>query len=165
MRIAVMGAGSIGGYFGGMLARGGHDVTLIARGPHLAAIQERGLRIVTDQDELIVRCDATGSPEKVGVVDLILLTVKTYQNPVAVPAMLPMIGPDTLVLCLQNGIDSYQAAADVVGVAKVMPGAAYIEAGHPEPGVVTQSGDVVRIEFGEPGGGDSQRGRALQRTL
>ena len=91
MRIAVMGAGSIGGYFGGMLARGGHDVTLIARGPHLAAIQEHGLRIVTDhQEELIVRCDATGSPENVGIVDLILLTVKTYQNPVAVPAMLPI---------------------------------------------------------------------------
>ena len=165
MRIAVMGAGSIGGYFGGMLARGGHDVTLIARGPHLAAIQEHGLRIVTDRDDLIVRCDATGSTGQVGPVDLILLTVKTYHNRVAAPAMLPMVGPDTLVLCLQNGIDSYLAASDVVGAEKVMPGAAYIEAGHPEPGVVTQSGDVVRIELGEPGGGDSERGQSLQRTL
>ena len=91
--------------------------------------------------------------------------MKTYHNAVAVPAILPMIGPDTLVLCLQNGIDSYQTAADIVGVAKVMPGAAYIEAGHPEPGVVTQSGDVVRIEFGEVPGGDSVRGQTLQRTL
>ena len=165
MRIAVMGAGAVGGYFGGMLARSGHDVTLIARGPHLTAIQEQGLRIITDRDDFTVHCEATDSPGQVGVIDLILLTVKTYHNPVAVPAMLPMIGPDTLVLCLQNGIDSYQAAADVVGAEKVMPGAAYIEAGHPEPGVVTQSGDVVRIEFGEAGGGDSERGPALQRTL
>ena len=122
MRIAVMGAGAVGGYFGGMLARSGHDVTLIARGPHLEAIQEQGLRVMTDRDDFTVHCKATDSPGQVGVVDLILLTVKTYHNPVAVPAMLPMIGPDTLVLCLQNGIDSYQAAADVVGAEKVMPG-------------------------------------------
>lgn len=165
MRIAVMGAGSIGGYFGGMLAQGGHEVTLIARGPHLAAIRQNGLKIITDEEEFTVGCNATDSPNEVGVVDLILLTVKTYHNAQAVPAMLPMIGPDTLVLCLQNGIDSYQAAAEAVGQEKVLPGAAYIEAGHPSAGVVTQSGDVVRIEFGELSGGDSQRGRALQRTL
>ncbi len=165
MRIAVMGAGSIGGYFGGMLSRGGHEVALIARGPHLRAIQDRGLRIVTDDGEFNVRCEVFDQPERVGPVDLALLTVKTYHNAEAVPAMQPMVGADTVVLCLQNGIDSYQAAAEALGASHVMPGAAYIEAGLPEPGVVRQTGAVVRIEFGEIGGGDSDRGWRIQQTL
>ena len=165
MRIAVMGAGSIGGYFGGMLARGGNQVTLIARGPNLTAIKEKGLRIVSDEGEFFVHCDATDDPAQAGVVDLIFLTVKTYHNSGAIPAMLPMVGRDTVVLCLQNGIDSYQAAAEGVGADKVLPGAAYIEAGLPEPGVVTQTGSVVRIEFGEPDGGDSERGQRIVQTL
>lgn len=160
-----MGAGSIGGYFGGMLAQGGNQVTLIARGPHLMVIQEKGLRIVSDDGEVVLPCDATDDPAQVGVVDLILLTVKTYHNPQAIPAMLPMVGQDTVVLCLQNGFDSYQAAADIIGAGRVLPGVAYIEAGLPEPGVVTQSGPVVRIEFGEPGGGDSRRGQRIRQTL
>ena len=165
MRIAVMGAGSIGGYFGGMLYRGGNDVTLIARGPNLRAITEQGLKIVTDEGELVVPCPATEEPQRVGPVDLILLTVKTYHNPQAVPALLPMVGDDTLVLCLQNGIDSYQAPAEAIGVGKVMPAAAYIEASLTAPGAVRQSGSVVRIEFGEADGSDSGRGRHLVQTL
>ena len=119
MRVAVMGAGSIGGYFGGMLAHGGNEVTLIARGAHLAAIRERGLLIQTDDELLAIPCgevlNATDNPAEARVADLILLTVKTYQNDVAIPAMLPLVGPETTVLCLQNGIDSYQAAAQAVG--------------------------------------------------
>jgi len=165
MRIAVMGAGSIGGYFGGMLARGGNRVTLIARGPHLMAIKQKGLRIITDQGELVTRCFATDDPAQVGPVDLILLTVKTYHNPQAIPAMRPMVDRDTVVLCLQNGFNSYQAAADIVGTEHVLPGAAYIEAGLAEPGVVTQNGPVVRVEFGEPDGSDTQRGQRILQTL
>ena len=165
MRIAVMGAGSIGGYFGGMLARGGSQVILLARGPHLTAIKDKGLRIVADEGEFFVHCDATDDPAQVGVVDLIFLTVKTYHNPNAIPAMLPMVGRDTVVLCLQNGIDSYQAAAEGVGADKVLPGAAYFGAGLPEPGAVTQTGAVVRIEFGEPDGGDAERGQRILQTL
>jgi 2-dehydropantoate 2-reductase len=165
VRITVMGAGSIGGYFGGMLSRGGNQVTLIARGPHLKAIRDRGLRIVTDEAELVINCDATDDPNEVGRVDLALLTVKTYHNEQAVPAMLPMIGDNTTVLCLQNGIDSYRAVADVVGNDKVMAGAAYIEASLPRPGVVKQTGRVVRIAFGEPAGGDSERGRLILEAL
>ena len=169
MRVAVMGAGSIGGYFGGMLARGGNDVALIARGAHLAAIREQGLQIHTDTELLTIPggagLQATDNPAEVGPVDLILLTVKTYQNAEAIPAMLPMIGPATAVLCLQNGIDSYQTAAQAVGPAKVLPGAAYIEAARPQPGVIRQSGSVVRIVFGEPDGGDSERGSIIRDTL
>jgi 2-dehydropantoate 2-reductase len=165
MRIAVMGAGSIGGYFGGMLSRGGNEATLIARGTHLKAIRDEGLRIITDEAEFVVQCDATDDPFEVGPVDLALLTVKTYHNEQAVPAMLPMVGVDTTVLCLQNGIDSYRAVAEVVGSDKVMPGAAYIEASLPGPGVVKQTGRVVRIAFGEPDGNDSARGRRILDTL
>ena len=161
MQIAVMGAGSVGGYLGGMLARGGHDVSLIARGPHLGAIREQGLRVVRDSEEFTVDCKATDDPEAVGEVELVLLTVKTYQNTVAVPAITSMVGPDTAVLCLQNGIDSYTAAAGVFGQGKVLPGAVYIEASQDGPGVVHQAGDVVRVVFGESDGDLSSRGRSI----
>ncbi len=165
MRIAVMGAGSIGGYFGGMLSRGGNQVTLIARGDHLAAIKEQGLKMITDDGEYVVACDATDNPGEVGPVDLVLLTVKTYHNEQAVQALSPMVSQESTVLCLQNGIDSYRAAAESVGAHRVMPGAAYIEASLPSPGVVHQTGGVVRIAFGELDGSDSHRGRRIFRTL
>lgn len=169
MRIAVMGAGSIGSYFGGTLALAGNQVTLIARGEHLAALRGQGLRIQTDDGLLTVPCGetlaATDNPAEAGPMDLVLLTVKTYQNEAALPAMLPMVGPGTTVLCLQNGIDSYQAAALALGREKVLPGAAYIEAARLGPGLVRQSGSVVRIAFGEPDGSESQRGKVIEETL
>ena len=169
MRVAVMGAGSIGGYFGGMLARSGNQVTLIARGEHLQAIRDQGLRLQTDSKLLTIPCGdnlaATADPSEVGPVDLALLTVKTYQNNVAIPAMLPMVGTDTTVLCLQNGVDSYQAAAEVLGEDKVLPGAAYIEAARLGPGLLKQSGRVVRIAFGEADGSNTERSGAILQAL
>ena len=165
MRVAVMGAGSVGGYLGGMLSRGGHDVALIARGTHLAAIRKRGLRVVRDGEEFTVNCAATDDPAEIGPVELVLLTVKTYQNAAAVPAMSPMVGPDTTVVCLQNGIDSYQAPAAAFGAGQVLPGAVYIEVGLPSPGVVRQAGDVVRVVFGELDGSESARGQAVRDAL
>ena len=165
MKIAVMGAGSIGGYFGGMLAQGGHQVSLVARGAHRQAIQAHGLKIITDDREFLVRCEATDDPNSVGPVELVLLTVKTYHNAQAVPAMLPLIDGNTSVLCLQNGIDSYQAAAQAVGLETILPGAAYIEASLAGPGLVRQSGQVVRIVFGELDGSDSDRGQRILQAL
>ena len=162
MRIAVMGAGSIGGYFGGMLARGGNDVSLIARGAHLAAIRSDGLKVVRDDEEFTVRCQATDDPAEVGPVDLALLCVKTYQNQIAVPLMLPLVGPGTTVLCLQNGVDSYLTAAEVLGESSVIPGAAFIEAGVLAPGVVRQAGSHVRVILGEPNGVESKRCRDIR---
>ena len=162
MRIAVMGAGSVGGYLGGMLARGGHDVSLIVRGAHLAAIRGHGLRVVRDREEFTVSCAATDNPADVGQVELALLTTKTYQNAVSVPAMAPMVGPQTTVLCLQNGVDSYAGVADRFGQERVMPGCVYIEAGTDGPGVVRQAGDVVRVVFGEVDGSLSERGKAIE---
>ncbi len=165
MRIAVMGAGSIGGYFGGMLSLGGNEVTLIARGAHLEAIRRRGLQVITDHGEFTVQCDATDDPRQAGPVDLVLLTVKTYHNQEAVLAMHPMVGEETTVLCLQNGIDSYEAAAQFLGAGRVLPGAAYVDAGLESPGVVRQTGEVVEIVFGEPDGVDSPRGELILDTL
>jgi 2-dehydropantoate 2-reductase len=169
MRIAVMGTGSIGSYFGGMLARSGNQVALIARGENLAAIQSHGLRIQTDDDLLTIPCcdnlSVTDDPATVGPVDLALLTVKTYQNAAAVPAMRPLVGRDTNVLCLQNGIDSYRTSAEAFGPERVLPGAAYIEAARLGPGMIRQSGSVVRIAFGETDGSDRQRGRSILQAL
>ena len=162
MRIAVMGAGSVGGYLGGMLARGGHEVSLIVRGAHLAAIREQGLRVVRDHEDFTASCAATDDPADVGPVELALLTTKTYQNAAAIPAMAPMVGPETTLLCLQNGVDSYAAAVDVYGAERVMAGAVYIEAGRDGPGVVRQAGDVVRVVFGELDGSLSERGRTIE---
>ena len=148
MKVAVMGAGSMGGYFGGMLARAGHDVTFIARGENLAAIRKDGLRMHTEAGDLTVSCSATDRPSDVGPVDLALLTTKTYHNVDAVPAMAPLIGSDTAVLSLQNGIDSYLPVVEQFPDAVMLPGAAYIEASRLGPGVFQQAGRVVRVVTG-----------------
>ena len=162
MRIAVMGAGSTGGYFGGMLARGGHDVSLIARGAHLEAIKSNGLKVVRDNEEFTVQCQATDDPSDIGYVELALLCVKTYHNAAAIPLMQPLVGPDTTVLSLQNGVDSYLQAAEVLGESAVLPGAAFIEAGMLVPGTVRQTGSLVRIVFGETNGGETPRCLAIR---
>ena len=160
MKAAVMGAGGVGGYFGGMLARGGHDVTLIARGAHRDAIRRNGgLRMMTELGSYTAPCHATDRPEEVGPVDLALLATKTYHNAEAVPAMAPLMGPDTAALCLQNGIDSYAALLAEFPDAAVLPGAAYIEASRPGPGAVRQAGDIVRIVAGSVRGSDPEHWR------
>lgn len=161
MHIAVMGAGAVGGYLGGMLAQGGHSVSLVARGSHLEAIRLDGLRVVRDDEQFTVPCAATDNPAEVGPVELALLTVKTYQNAAAIPAMAPLVGPDTAVLCLQNGIDSYRAVAEIFGDGRTLAGAVYIEAGIDAPGVVRQAGEVVRVVFGELDGALSPRGQII----
>ena len=165
MRIAVMGAGSIGGYFGGMLAQSGHDVTLIARGKHLETIRKDGLKILNDDGHFLVKCDATDDPTGIGVVDLVLLTVKTYQNDMAIPPLRSLIDSSTSILCLQNGMDSYQSITRLLRIQDPLPGAAYIEASVQSPGIIRQSGTVVKIVFGELNGTLSSRGTEIQKVL
>ena len=165
MRIAVMGAGSTGGYFGGMLSRGGHDVSLVARGAQLEAIRANGLLVVRDDDEFTVQCLATDDPAKIGPVDLVLLCVKTYQNETAIPLMVPLVGADTTVLCLQNGVDSYLTATEILGGQTVLPGAAFIEASRLGPGQVRQTGSLVRVIFGETDGRETPRCRAIREAF
>ena len=161
MRIAVMGAGGVGGCLGGMLARGGHRVSLVARGVHLEAIRRQGLRVLRDEERFTVQCDASDDPADLGPAEVVLLTVKTYQNAVAVPVMAPLVGPETAVLCLQNGIDSYRAPAAAFGAGRTLAGAVYIEAGIDAPGVVRQAGAVMRVVLGELDGALSARGQAI----
>ena len=165
MQIAVMGAGSIGGYFGGMLSKAGHDVTLIARRQHLDTIRKDGLKILTDDDEFVVRCNATDDPTSIGTVDLVLLTVKTYQNDLAIPMIQPLVCSKTSILCLQNGMDSYQSIPRLLKIDNPLPGAAYIEAGVPAPGIIRQSGTVVKMVFGELNGNVSARGEKIQEAF
>ena len=161
MDIAVMGAGGVGGYFGGLLARAGHNVTFIARGPHLETIRRDGLRVVSTNDgEFVVPGRATDQSGEVGNQELVLFTVKMYHNDDAIHAISPMVGPDTVVLTLQNGIDNGERLAEVYGPDRVMIGSAYLEGRISEPGVVTQGGPGS-ASFGERTLGITDRGRRL----
>jgi 2-dehydropantoate 2-reductase len=161
MKVAVIGAGGVGGYFGGLLARAGHEVTFIARGPHLRAIQDNGLRVESQLDgTFTIPGNATSNTSSVGEQDLVIFTVKMYHNSDAVSAVLPLIGPETVVLTLQNGIDNGEILAETVGEDHVMIGSAYMEGRISEPGVVTQNGPGIAA-FGEMNVGISRRGENL----
>ena len=161
MRIAVMGTGGVGGYFGALLARAGHDVTFVARGAHLATIQERGLRIESALDgTFTVPGRAVGDTTQVEPQELVLFTVKMYDNAAAMAATQPLVGDDTVVLTLQNGIDNGEQLAAVFGASRVMIGSAYMEGRVKEPGVVTQGGPGVAA-FGEMTPGLTPRAQRL----
>ena len=157
MRIAVMGAGGVGGYFGGLLAKAGNDVTFIARGEHLQAIRSTGLRVVHNAGEFVVDAAATDEPEEVGPVDLVMFTVKAYDTDSALEAMAPLVGQGTTVLTLQNGVESHIAVESAFGEGCALPGAAYVESRIDSPGVVVQTGHVARLVFGEASGEESAR--------
>ncbi len=161
MDIAVMGAGGVGGYFGGLLARAGHNVTFIARGEHLDAIRRNGLQVISGNDgEFNAPGNATDNPADVGHQDLVLFTVKMYDNDAAIRAIGPMLGPNTIVLTLQNGIDNGERLVEVYGAERVMIGSAYLEGRISEPGVVTQGGPGS-ASFGERTIGITERGQRL----
>lgn len=150
MKIAVLGSGAVGGYYGARLARSGHDVTLIARGAHLAAIREHGLQIRSSAlGDFMAHASAEEDTARVGPVDLVLYTVKTYDNVTALPLLLPLLGPSTAVLTLQNGVDSPGEVAAVAGEARTLGGTTYIATALEAPGLIVQTGTHRRIVFGE----------------
>ena len=161
LKVAVIGTGGVGGYFGGLLAQAGHDVTFIARGAHLQAIRANGLRVESQLDGgFTVLGNATDNTAELEPQDLVLFAVKMYHNSDAVNHLPPMIGPETVVLTLQNGIDNGDILAEAVGEAHVMIGSAYMEGRISEPGVVTQGGPGIAA-FGEMKVGISRRGENL----
>ena len=164
MKVAVMGAGAVGGYFGALLHRGRMDVSLIARGPHLQAIKARGLHIKSYQGDFTVPAKAVGDPREIGPVDLILFCVKSYDTESAARQCLPIIREGTAILSLQNGVDNEEKIGVIAGVEKVLGGVAYIGAGVSAPGVIMHTAEG-RIVFGEMTGGISDRGRRLERIL
>jgi len=150
MRFAILGSGAVGGYYGAKLARAGHDVTLIARGAHLAAIRQHGLQIKSrDLGDFTVHAGAEEDTAKVGPVDVVIVAVKAYDNPTALPMIAPLLGAATSVLTIQNGVDSAAEVAAVVGEEPVLGGTTYIATALGGPGVIEQTGTHRRIVFGE----------------
>jgi 2-dehydropantoate 2-reductase len=166
MRIAVMGTGGTGGYFGGLLARAGEDVTFIARGNHLDAIRKNGLAIKSVlSGDFTISAKATDNPGDIGPVDFVLFCVKAYDNAVAAEQIRPLIGPETVVLSVQNGIDNEQQIGEVIGPEHVVGCVSYVSSTIESPGVIAQTGGPGKIVFGEMQGGTSARTKALQSTL
>jgi 2-dehydropantoate 2-reductase len=162
MRIAVVGAGGVGGGYGAALAHAGADVTFIARGAHLAAMKRDGLRVESVRGNTHLRpTQATENPTEVGPVDYVLFCVKLWDVESAGAAIKPMVGPDTAVITLQNGVDAHERLVPILGTRAVMPGVANISATIAEPGQIRQTGTVMRMVFGEPDGSRSPRAVAL----
>ena len=150
MKFSIFGSGAVGGYYGAKLARAGHDVTFIARGAHLAAIRERGLEIRSPMlGDFTVRARAEEDPGRVGPVDVVIVAVKAYDNASALPRIAPMIGADTTILPLQNGVDSANELAAHFGESPVVGGVTYIATALAAPGLIEQTGTHRRIVFGE----------------
>jgi 2-dehydropantoate 2-reductase len=162
MRIAVIGAGGVGGPFGSALARAGNNVVFLARGAHLAAMQKDGLRVEGALGDFHLNpCQATDDPAAIGPVDFILFTVKLWDVETAGAALAPMIGDHTGVVTLQNGIDAPERLASVIGDKAVMGGVAVINAAIAGPGRITQMGEYQNLTFGERDGRISARGQEL----
>jgi 2-dehydropantoate 2-reductase len=161
LRVAVLGAGAVGSYYGARLADGGADVTLIARGRQLDALRATGLRIVEPEGTREYRLDATDDPAEIGPVDVVLFTVKSYDTTDAAARLGPLLGGKTAVISLQNGIDNEDRIAAVIGLQHVVGGAAYILGAVKEPGVVDAAGPRS-IVIGELAGPPSDRVRAIR---
>ena len=161
MKIVVMGTGGVGGFFGAKLARAGEDVTFVARGAHLEAIRAHGLRVKSASDgEFVIESRATDDPASAGLADVVLFCVKSFDTEAAAEAIRPVVGPDTAVLSLQNGVDNETKIGRILGPGRVLAGAAYVFATIESPGVVIHS-IGGRIVFGELDGEISPRCRRI----
>lgn len=162
MRIAVIGTGGIGGPYGASLARAGADVTFVARGAHLAAMRENGLRIEGDRGETHIRpAQATDDIAGIGAVDIVLCCVKLWDLEGVGEQIRAIIGPQTAVIPLQNGIDAAERLSAILGNDPVMGGMAFVTGAIIAPGVIRQTGTYQRMTFGELDGRISERGRRL----
>ncbi len=163
----MMGAGGVGGYFGGRLAASGCDVTFIARGRHLEALRNNGLKIDSRDigDATIDPVEATDTPADVGVMEYVIVGVKLWDTEEVGRAILPMVGPDTTVLSLQNGVECDETLARVVGAEHLIGGVAFIASSIGEPGVIKHIGTMQRVVVGERAGGSSPRVDALHEAL
>jgi 2-dehydropantoate 2-reductase len=153
MRIAAMAAGGVGGYYGARLAAAGHDVFFIARGAHKAAIEKNGLSVESVNGNVhIDKANVTDDPAKVGPVDIVLFAVKLWDTETAAQATRPMVGPHTRVIPMQNGIDSYETIAPILGVDNTAAGVTYVATVIDRPGVIRQDGIFQSIICGRPDG-------------
>lgn len=163
MRVAIMGAGGVGGYFGGRLAAAGHDVWFIARGEHLKEILRRGLRVKSIRGDFSVfPVQATADPAAVGPVQVAIVAVKGWQLPEAAEGMIPLVGPETAVLPLLNGVEAVDGLARVLPRGRILGGfcriIAYVEA----PGRIRHAGIEPTVVFGEPDDRRSPRTESIR---
>jgi 2-dehydropantoate 2-reductase len=149
MRIAVMAAGAVGGYFGARLQAAGHDVFYIARGAHLEAIRRNGLTVASVHGDLhLPRVRVTDDPAEVGAVDVVLFAVKLWDTETAASAARPLLGPATRLITLQNGVDSVERIAAVLGAEHTVGGTAYIATVIASPGVIQHTSSFATLRFG-----------------
>ena len=167
MKIAVMGSGGVGGFYGGRLANAGCDVTFVARGAHLAAMRKDGLTIENEPqgDIRLSKVNVTDDPATIGQVDLVIIAVKLWDTEATARAVKPIVGPDTAVLSLQNGVIKDDILRREFGDKAVMGGAGYVATHIARPGVIRQTGTLQRLVFGEYGGRRSARAEALLAEL
>ena len=166
MKILIMGTGGVGGYYGGLLAQQGHDVTFIARGAHLDAIRREGLKVKSVHGDFTVfPASATDHPGEIGVTDLILFCVKTYNTDEAAQVIRPAVGPQTVVMSLQNGIDAAKRIGKVIGIEHVIGGVTWLSSAVEAPGVIRQVSQFRRIAFGELAGGLSKRIESISEAF
>ena len=149
MRMAVMAAGAVGGYFGARMANAGHDVAFIARGAHLEAIRRDGLKLESQLGSVHLNpVNATDDPGLVGPVDVVLFAVKLWDTETAGKAALPLVGPDTRVITLQNGVDSVERLAPILGANAVVGGSTHVVAKIAQPGMIRHTGAIAKIRCG-----------------
>lgn len=166
MHIAIFGTGAVGGYFGGRLAQAGENVTFIARGERLRALQEHGLRIDSLKgDFTIEHVEATDDPAQVGAVDVIVVGVKAWQVREAARACRPMVGPETFVVPLQNGVEAPDQLVEVLGAEHVLGGLCRIVSSVVEPAYVRHAGLEPYVAFGELDNRPSERAAPLQAAF
>jgi len=148
MRIAAMGAGGVGGYFGARLQQAGHEVSFFARGRHLEAIRSHGLIVESPHGNARLQVKVFEDPAKAGVADVVLFAVKLWDTESAAAQIKPIVGPDTLVIPFQNGVESIERLRKVLPEPSVMGGSAYIATHIKSPGVIEHTGQMARIQFG-----------------
>ncbi len=167
MKIAFMGSGGVGGFYGGRLAHAGYDVAFIARGTHLEAMRKHGLTIenAPQGDIHLPKVNVTDDPAAIGPVDLVIIAVKLWDTESAAMAVKPMVGPHTAVLSLQNGVTKDDILRREFGDAAVMGGVGYVATHIARPGVIHQTGTMQRLVFGEYDGRRTPRAEALLEAL
>jgi 2-dehydropantoate 2-reductase len=148
MKIAAMGAGGVGGYFGARLQQAGHDVTFFARGRHLDAIRANGLKVESPHGDALLKVRVLEDPREAGVVDVVLFAVKLWDTEAAAERLRPVVGPETAIIPFQNGVESIARLGKVFPEKAVLGGSAYIATRVKSPGVIEHTGEMSRLQFG-----------------
>lgn len=166
MKIVIVGTGGVGGYYGGLLAKQGHEVTFLARGEHLKAILQNGLRVQSVHGDFVIQpARATDDAAQAGPADLVLFCTKTYATEQAARQVRPLIRDDTTVMSLQNGIDAAERIGDIVGREHMIGGATWISSAIEAPGVIRQVSQFRRVVLGELDGRITLRVQAIHRAF